>query len=89
LTILQEDADAEVVDASVVANDGEVSCAFAADGGDQVFWDAAEAEAAHQDSGAIGKSGNRGVGGRDALVQESSWGELGSVLQDGTNDVKK
>ena len=40
-------ADAEVVDAGVVADNGEIFCAFAADRGDQVLGDAAEAEAAH------------------------------------------
>src|SRR5256885_6592557 len=46
-------ADAEIVDTGIIADDGEVLRAFAADGGDEVFRDAAEAESAHEDRGAV------------------------------------
>ncbi len=44
--VCEEEADAPVVDAGVVAGDGEVACAGIAQGGDEGFGDAAEAEAA-------------------------------------------
>src|SRR5579883_2078121 len=70
LAILQEQADAEVVGAGVVADDGEVFDALAADRVDEIFRDAAEAEAAHQDGHAVAQVGDGGVGGVDAFVHE-------------------
>ena len=68
LALLEQQADAKIIDAGVVADDGEVLRALAADGSDQVFRDAAEAEAAHQNGRAVGELGNGGVGGSDAFV---------------------
>ena len=68
LAILQEDADAEVVDAGIVADDGEILGAFAADGSDEVFGDAAEAEASHEDRGTISEVGDGGVGAGDPFI---------------------
>src|SRR6267378_6874531 len=62
LALLEQHANAEIVDAGVVADDGEVFRAFAADGGDKVFRDATEAEATHEDGGAVGEVGDGGVG---------------------------
>ena len=50
----QQQADAEVVDAGIVADDGEVLRAAAMQRGDQVFGNAAQSEAAHHDRGAVG-----------------------------------
>ncbi len=61
LAILQEQAEAGAVGAGVVAGDGQILGAFAAHGVDQVFGDATEAEAADQDGGAVGESGDGGV----------------------------
>ena len=68
LALLEQHANAEIVDAGVIADDGQVFRAFAADRGDEAFWDAAEAEATHEDGGAVGELGDGRVGGRDALV---------------------
>ena len=62
LTLLEQQTDAEVIDAGVVADDGQVFGAFATDRGDQVFGDAAKAEAAHQDGGAVLEIFDGGVG---------------------------
>jgi len=62
LAVLKQEADAETVDASVVADYGQVFGAFAADGVDEIFRDAAEAETAHEDGGAVGEVGDGGVG---------------------------
>src|SRR5712692_1827389 len=77
LALLEEQANAEVIDACVVADDGEVFCSFAADGGDKIFRDAAEAEAAHQDGGAVFKVRNAGVSRGDAFVH-GEWSVIGS-----------
>src|SRR5258708_30111179 len=72
LVILKEQANAEIVDTRVVADDGEVFCAFSSDGSDQVFRDAAKAEAAHEDGGAIGELFDGSVGGSNAFVHTYS-----------------
>jgi hypothetical protein len=86
---LQQDANPEVIDAGVVADDGEVLRALAADGGDEIFRDASKAKAAHEDGGAIGEVGDSDVGGVDALIQERVLGERESLLQDGTERRKE
>src|SRR6267378_5049934 len=68
LALLEQEADAEIVDAGVVADDGEVFRPFAADGGDKILRDATEAEAAHEDGGAVDEVGDGGVGGGGAFV---------------------
>ena len=50
---LEQEAEAEVVDAGVVGGDGEVLHTAVADGGDEVLRDAAEAEAAGGDGHAV------------------------------------
>ena len=70
LTLLEKQADAEVIDTSVVADDGQVLRPFAADGGDQILRDAAQAEPAHKNGGAVGELGDGGVRGSDAFVHE-------------------
>src|SRR6266852_1098483 len=70
LALLEKQADAEVVYARVVANDGEVFCAFAANGGDEIFRDAAQTEAAHENGRAVGELFDGGVGGNDAFVHK-------------------
>src|SRR5262249_25526692 len=68
LALLQQQADAEIVDARVVADNGKVFCAFAAHGGDQVLRNTTEAEATHENGCAVGKLGDGGVSGSDSLV---------------------
>jgi len=72
LVILEEKADAEIVDARVIADDGEIFRAFSSDGSDQVFRDAAESEAAHEDGCAVGELLDGSVGGSDAFVHTCS-----------------
>ena len=83
LAILEEKADAEVVDAGVVADDGEIFGAFAADGSDQIFGDAAEAEAAHEDGGAVGEIGDGGVGAEMRLSMRLSGAVYRSCAKPG------
>ena len=64
----QQRPDAVVVDAGVVADDGQVLGAAAMQRGDQVFGNAAQPEAAHHDGGAIGNDGDRLVGGGQHFV---------------------
>src|SRR5690242_1438832 len=70
LALLEEQTDAEVIHAGVIADDGEVLRAFAANGGDEVLRDAAEAEATHEYGGAVVELGDGGVCGSDAFVHE-------------------
>src|SRR5258708_21797549 len=65
LAILQEQAKAGAVGSGVVAGNGQILGAFAAYCVDQMLRDPAEAEAADEDGGAVGKFGNGGVGRRD------------------------
>ena len=69
----QQRADAVIVDAGVVADDGEVLGAAAMQRGDQVFGNAAEPEAAHHDGGAIGNDGDRLVGGGQHFVHDVNY----------------
>jgi len=71
LSILQKQAEAGAVRAGVVAGDGEIFSAFAAHGVDEVLRDAAEAEAADQNGGAVSKFCDGGVGGGYAFIHES------------------
>ena len=50
----EQQADAGVVGAGVVADDGEVFGAAPVEGGDEIFRNAAESEAAHHDGRAVG-----------------------------------
>ena len=68
LARLQQDADAEVVDAGVVADDGEVLRAARVQRGDQVLGNAAQAEPAHQDRRAVGNERDGRLGARQHLV---------------------
>src|SRR6266568_5594861 len=80
LALLEKQADAEVVYARVVAHDGELFCAFAANGGDEIFRDAAEAEAAHENGRAVGELFDGGVGGSDAFIHSMLRSDRGSLL---------
>ena len=64
----QQRTDAVVVDAGVVADDGQVLRAAAMQRRDQVFGNAAQPEAAHHDGGAVGNDGDRLVGGGQHFV---------------------
>ena len=55
----QQDADAEVVDAGIVADDREVARAARVQRLDQVLGDPAQAEAAHQDRRPVGDERHR------------------------------
>src|SRR5882724_3826061 len=77
LALLEQHADAEIIDTSVIADDGEVLGAFAANGGDQILRNAAETEATHEDDGAVGEVGDGGVGGGDAFVHSVLRGARG------------
>ncbi len=80
LALLEQHADAEIVDASIVADDGEVLRAFAPDSSDQVLRDATEPEAAHEDGSAIVELLNGGVRGGDAFVHTVLRSVRGSLL---------
>ncbi len=54
--------------AGVVTDDGQFFCAFETNRGNQIFWNAAKAEPAHQNGHAIAQIDESGVSGRDALV---------------------
>ncbi|MNH84470.1 hypothetical protein D3C73_368940 [compost metagenome] len=69
LAVGQQHAEAETVDAAVVGNDGEVAGAFALDLGDQVFRDAAQAEAASDHGHAVFKTCQSFLVGTHALVE--------------------
>src|SRR5437899_9546475 len=68
LALLEEQADPEIVDAGVVADDGEVFGSLAPDGGDEIFRDAAKTEAAHENGGPVFKVRNAGVSRGAAFV---------------------
>src|SRR2546421_3511144 len=80
LAPLEQQADAEIVDAGVVADDGQVLYTFAADSSDEVFWDATQTEAAHEDGCAVVDLLNGGVGGGDAFVHTVLRSVRGSLL---------
>ena len=61
---------AQAVHAHVVADGGEIFDAFADQGADQVFRDAAQAEAAHHDCGAVGDVADSLVSAADYLVHK-------------------
>ncbi|MCY1457738.1 hypothetical protein D9M71_750580 [compost metagenome] len=69
LAVGQQYAEAETVDAAVVGDHGEVACALALDLGDQVFRDAAQAEAASDHGHAVFKTCQRLLVGTHALVE--------------------
>src|SRR6185295_107708 len=64
----QEHADAEIVDAGVVADDSEVPGAAAVQRRDQRFGNPAQAEAAHHDGRAVGNQGHGLVGAGQNFV---------------------
>src|SRR6267154_1465250 len=68
LALLEQHANPEIVDAGVVADDGEVFRAFPADGSDEVFRDAAEAETTHKDGRSVVDLLYGSVGGGDTFV---------------------
>ena len=65
----QQHTEAETVDAAVVGNHSEVAGALALDLGDQVFRNAAQAEAAGDHGHAIFKTGQSFLVGTHALVE--------------------
>ena len=79
LAILQQQTNAEIVDAGVIADDGQVFGPFTAYGSDQILRNAAEAEAAHQNRHAIAQIGDSGVSGGDAFVHEAFWAKFTAV----------
>ena len=60
---LQQDAEAEAVDAAIVGDDGEILHPMRADRRDQVFGNAAQAEAAGHDGHAVEKQAFQRFGG--------------------------
>jgi hypothetical protein len=76
LPLLEQKADAKIVDPGVVAHDGEVFRAFASNGSDEVFRDAAEPEPAHEYRSAVSKIGDGSVSGSDAFVHESDLAKI-------------
>jgi hypothetical protein len=71
-SILQQQSDTEAIDTRVIADDGQILRTLAANGRDQIFRDAAQAEAAHEDGCAILELFDGGVGRGDAFVHECS-----------------
>ncbi len=69
----QQDADAEVVDAGVVADDGEVLGATLVQRLDQVLGDAAQPEPAHHDGRPVGDQGHRFVSALQNLVHSVGY----------------
>src|SRR5467141_3968885 len=68
LTILQQQADSEVVYPGIVTNHSQVLGAFATHSANEIFRNAAETEAAHQNRHAIAQVGDGGVSGSDAFI---------------------
>ena len=64
----QKQADPEIVDSGVVGDQREVFRAFADEGGNEIFGDAAEAEASEQNGGAVFNACDGGIRVRDAFV---------------------
>ena len=62
-----------VVGAGVVADEGEVADTAAVQGGEQVFGDADDAEAADHDCRAVVNHGDGGVGVGDDLVHAANY----------------
>src|SRR5260370_21562401 len=77
---MKQHADAKIVDSRVVADDSEILRAFPADGGDKVFRNAAEAEAAHEYRGAVADFFNSHVSRGDAFVHSVLRSVRGSLL---------
>ncbi|MCY1369403.1 hypothetical protein D9M69_564410 [compost metagenome] len=69
LPVFQQHAKTETVDAAVVGNHGQVTGAFALDLGDQVFRNAAQAEAASDYRHAVFKTCQSFLVGTHALVE--------------------
>src|SRR5947199_201793 len=80
LPLLEQQADAEIIDSRVIADDGQVFHAFAANSSDEVFRDAAKSEAAHKNRGAVADFFNSGVSRGDALVHSVLRTASGSLL---------
>jgi hypothetical protein len=80
LAILQQQPDAEVVDAGVIADNGKVLGAFAANRSNKIFRNAAQAEPAHQNRHAIAQIGDGSVGGSDAFVHGESFSIAGRFV---------
>src|SRR5258707_1812596 len=68
LTILQQQADSEVVYPGIVTNHSQVLGAFATHSANEIFRNAAETEATHQNRHAIAQVGDGGVSGSDAFI---------------------
>ena len=60
----------KTINASVIADGGEIFNAFADQGADQVFRNAAQAEATHHDYGAVGDIAYSLVGAADHFVHK-------------------
>src|SRR5437879_2032892 len=80
LPLLEQQADAEIIDSRVIADDGQVLRAFAANSRDKVFRDAAEAEAAHENRGAVAEFFNSDVSRGDSLVHSMLRSVRSSLL---------
>ena len=65
---VQEHADPEIVYAGIVRDQRQILCAFPAQSGDQIFWNATKTEAAKQNGGAIMNRRNCGIGIGYALI---------------------
>src|SRR5207248_10316656 len=70
---VQEDARAELIDARVVADDGEVLRTACVQRADQIFRNAAQAEAAHHDRRAVRYERDGRVGARQDLVHATNY----------------
>ena len=68
LAILKQQTNAEAVDSSVIADDGEIFCPFLANCSDKIFGDAAQAKAARQDGHAVAEIRNSLVGRCNSFI---------------------
>src|SRR5271168_280063 len=80
LPLLQQHADAEIIHARIIADNGEFPCSFAPHRLDKVFRNAAKAEATHQNRGAVLQFFDRGVSRGNALVHALLQSVRGSLL---------
>src|SRR5439155_11191769 len=81
LARLQQHADAEVVHARVVADDGEVPGPPSAQRRNEPLGNAAQPEAAHHDRGAVGNERDRLLGAREHFVHRRPFYQVRSHPQ--------
>ena len=70
---LQQNADPEIVDAGVVADDGQPLGAARMQRLDEILGNPAQPESAHHDRRAVGDQGHRGVGALENLVHRTDY----------------